>query len=350
MNLQWLEELCALPGLSGREGAVRDWLIAHLPEGTEYAIDLLGNLLVNKSNSKVMLCAHMDEVGMIVTHVTEEGLLRFAHMGGIERAAYLGRQVLVGAGRLSGGPGEPAGSLGWITGVVGLAPVHLLEGEEKKRLPKEESLYIDIGAQDRDEALRHVKLGDGVTFAPGLQRFGSGFIKARALDDRLGCLILLELLHAHPEMCAVFSAREEIGGAAGAAAFALDPQYAIVIETTTAADLPGVEGAQRVCSLSGGAVVPFMDRGTVYPLDLYERAMALARENGIPAQTKTMVAGATDARGIHTARGGVPTLGLATPCRNLHSPSTVVKESDAEAVYALAELVWEELSRRDSTA
>ena len=333
MNLQWLEELCALPGLSGREGPVRDWLVAHLPDGAEYTVDPLGSLIVNKNNAKVMLCAHMDEVGMIVTYVTEEGLLRFAHVGGIERAAYLGRQVLVGAGGLPG--------------ALGLAPVHLLEGEAKSRLPKEESLYIDIGAQDREEALRHIKLGDSVTFAPGFQRFGEGFIKARALDDRLGCLILLELLHAHPEMCAVFSAREEIGGAAGAAAFALDPRYAIVIETTTAADLPGVEGAQRVCSLSGGAVAPFMDRGTMYPLDLYERAMALARENDIPAQTKTMVAGATDARGIHTARGGVPTLGLATPCRNLHSPSTVVKESDAEAVYALAELVWEELSRRD---
>ena len=333
MNIQWLDELCALPGISGREGPVRDWLIEHLPVGVDYYIDPLGSLIVNKNNSKVMLCAHMDEVGLIVTHITEEGLLKFAHVGGIERAAYLGRQVFVGAARLPG--------------VVGLAPVHLLKGDEEKRLPKQESLYIDIGAENKEEALRHVRLGDYVIFAPGLTRFGDGFIKSKALDDRLGCLILLELLHAHPEMCAVFSAREEIGGAAGAAAFALAPQYAVVVETTTAADLPGIEGAQRVCELGGGAVVPFMDRGTIYPLDLYERAMALARERGVPAQTKTMVAGATDARGIHAARGGVPTLGLATPCRNLHSPSLVIRESDAQAVCALAELLWEELSARD---
>ena len=336
LNIQWLEELCALPGISGRENAVRDWLIGHLPEGAGYDIDPLGNLIVNKNNARVMLCAHMDEVGMIVTFITEEGLLKFAHVGGIERAAYLGRQVRVGANALPG--------------VVGLAPVHLLEGDGKTRLPKQESLYIDIGAQNREEAQRRVRLGDYVTFAPGFTRFGEGFVKAKALDDRLGCLILLELLHAHPDLCAVFSAREEIGGAAGAAAFALEPKYAIVVETTTAADLPGVEGAQRVCALGGGAVVPFMDRGTVYPFDLYEFAMAQAKRHNIPAQTKTMVAGATDARGIHTSRGGVPTLGLAAPCRNLHSPSTVIQESDAQAVYDLAELLWEELSTRDQAA
>ncbi|MDR2686728.1 MAG: M42 family peptidase [Oscillospiraceae bacterium] len=339
--MQWLGELCALPGISGREGPVRDWLIAHLPEGAGCCVDPLGSLIVNPGSPRspqapwggVMLCAHMDEVGMVVTHVTEEGLLKFAHVGGIERAAYLGRQVAVGRQGLPG--------------VIGLAPVHLLEGDEKTRYPKQESLYIDIGAQDREDASRHVRLGDYVTFAPGLTRFGDGCIASKALDDRLGCQILLELLRAHPDMCAVFSAREEIGGAAGAAAFALAPRYAIVIETTTAADLPGIEGAQRVCSLGGGAVAPFMDRGTMYPLGLYELAMETAERHGIPAQTKTVVAGATDAAGIHRARGGVPTLGLATPCRNLHSPALVAKESDAQAVYALAELLWEELRTRD---
>jgi endoglucanase len=331
MNLQWLEELCALPGVSGREGPVRDWLTAHLPGGVSHEIDPLGNLVVNKSNSKVMLCAHMDEVGLIVTQVMEDGCLRFAHVGGIEPAAYLGRQVLV---------------KGEIPGVVGVAPVHLLEAEEKKKIPKEESLYIDIGADSKAEAEAAVRLGDFVIFAPSFTRFGGGFVKSKALDDRLGCLLLLELLHENPGLCAVFSAREEIGGAAGAAAFALAPKYAIVLETTTAADLPGNDGAARVCRLGGGAVVPFMDRGTVYPFDLYERAMGLAAEHGIPAQTKTRVAGATDARGIHMSRGGVPTLGLAAPCRNLHSPSCVIKESDARAVYALARLLWEDFMDR----
>jgi endoglucanase len=331
VNLQWLEELCALPGISGREAPVREWLIAHLPEGAAYETDPLGNLIVNKANAKVMLCAHMDEVGMIVTYITEEGCLRFAHVGGVEEAAYLGRQVLV---------------RGELPGVVGVTPVHLLESGDRQKILEEESLYIDIGARSKAQAEEAVRLGDFVTFAPGFVRFGEGFIRSKALDDRLGCLLLLELLHEHPGLCAVFSAREEIGGAAGAAAFTVAPQYAIVLEATTAADLPGVEGAAQVCTLGGGAVVPFMDKGTVYPFDLYARAMELAAEHGIPAQTKTRIAGGTDARGIHMSRGGVPTVGLAAPCRNLHSPSCVIQESDARAVYDLANLLWEDFMAR----
>jgi len=332
MNLRWLEDLCALPGISGREAPVRDWLIAHLPAGVPHETDPLGNLIVNRQNSKVMLCAHMDEVGMIVTHIMEDGCLRFAHVGGIEPAAYLGRQVSVGAAR--------------IPGVVGVTPVHLLESADKQKIPKEESLYIDIGAQSKAEADANLRLGGAVTFMPGFVQFGDGFVKSKAIDDRLGCLLLLELLHEHSDLCAVFSTREEVGGAAGAAAFSLQPQFAIVIEATTAADLPGTEGAAQVCKLGGGAVVPFMDRGTVYPFDLYEYAMELAARHGIPAQTKTRVAGATDARGIHMSRGGVPTLGLAAPCRNLHSPSCVIKTSDALAVYDLANLLWKDFMAR----
>jgi len=327
MILQWLEELCALPGISGREGPVRDWLIAHLPEGVPHEIDLSGNLIVNREDAGVMLCAHMDEVGMIVTHVTEGSFLRFAHVGGIDPAAYLGRQVDVGTAQ--------------IPGVIGVTPVHLLESDDKLKLPREEELYIDIGAASKEEAA--VRPGDAVTFAPGFMRFGDGYIKSKALDDRLGCLLLLELLHAHRNLCAVFSVREETGGAAGAAAFALRPRLAIVLEATTAADLPGVDGAARTCALGGGAVVPFMDKGTVYPFDLYAFAMELAARRGIPAQTKTKIAGGNDARQIQAA--GVPSLAISVPCRNLHSPGCVMKESDAQAVYDLAEALWEEWTR-----
>lgn len=331
MNLQWLEELCALPGVSGREDPVREWLIAHLPEGASYRVDPLGNLLVNPQHGRVMLCAHMDEVGFIITAVEDDGCLRFAHVGGIDSAAYLGKQVRVGPAQ------HP--------GVIGLTPVHLVSGEEKRAYPKPEHLVIDIGAATREEALALTQPGDFAVFAPGLMLFGEGSrsVKARAIDDRAGCLLLLELLHANPALCGVFSVREEIGGAASAAAHALQPRYALVLETTTAADLPGIAGAERVCALGGGAVVPFMDSGTVYPHGLYTRAMELAKEHNIPAQTKTLIAGGNDARGIHTAAGGVPTLTISIPCRSLHSPSVVMRLDDAQAVYALAELMWKEL-------
>ncbi|MDR0531502.1 MAG: M42 family peptidase [Oscillospiraceae bacterium] len=326
----WLEELCALPGVSGREGPVRDWIIAHLPAGAAYRVDPLGNLIVNGGQEKVMLCAHMDEVGLIVTHITDEGLLKFDHVGGIERAAYLGRQVFVGKNALPG--------------VIGVVPVHLLRAEAKKQLPAQESLCIDIGADSREAAARLVKPGDTATFEPGFTRFGEGFVQSKALDDRVGCLILLELLWQNTGLCAVFSAREEVGGAAAAAAFALRPRCAVIIETTTASDLPGVSGAQRVCELGGGAVVPFMDRGTMYARELYERAMSLAKKAGIPAQTKSVIAGANDAHTIHTSAGGIPCIAISVPCRNLHSPGVVMRESDARAVFQLADLLWKELT------
>ncbi len=339
INLRELELLCACAGVSGREDEVREAIISLLPEDATHQTDRLGNLIVRKpgstsGNRRVMLCAHMDEVGLIVTNFTEDGCLSFAAVGGIDRRTYLGKQVFAGERKLPG--------------VIGLKPTHLLEGDEKDNIPAEDALCIDIGAQTREEAAALVKQGERVTFAPGLVRFGDGFVKARALDDRLGCLLLVELLRqALPyDMTAVFSANEETGaGAAKAAAFALDPDFAIVLEATTAGDLPGAVGTERVCCLGGGAVVPFMDKGTVYPWALYERAMALAKERDIPIQTKTKIAGGTDARGITATRGGIPTLTISVPCRGVHSPAVVMKESDAEAVLRLACAVWEDITQ-----
>ena len=330
INLQELQELCALPGISGRENAVRDWIIARLPAGAPYEVDALGNLIVNPANAKVLLCAHMDEVGFLVTHITEDGFVKFAHVGGISRAAYIGKQVFIGEAQLPG--------------VVGVTPIHLLDGEARSAIPKHDALYIDIGAANRAQAEEHVTPGDFITFAPDFSAFGDDQICAKAIDDRIGCLILLELLRVYPDMCAVFTTREEVGGAVASAARALQPDYAIVLETTTAADLPGVSGAERVCALGAGAVVPFMDGGTVYPFDIYRRVMELAKEAGIPAQTKTLIAGGNDARTLTGA--GVPSIAISVPCRNLHSPSVVMQTSDAQAVYQLAELTWKELTAR----
>ena len=328
IHLQELQELCALPGISGRENAVRDWIIARLPAGAPYEIDALSNLIVNPANAKVLLCAHMDEVGFIVTHITEDGFVKFAHVGGISRAAYLGRRVLIGENRLPG--------------IIGVTPIHLLGGDARSVIPTQEALYIDIGAENRAQAEQHVSPGDYVTFAPDFTSFGDNQICAKAIDDRIGCLILLELLRNYPGMCAVFTTREEVGGAVASAAHTLHPDYAIVLETTTAADLPGVSGTERVCALGAGAVVPFMDGGTVYPFDLYQRVMALAQSAGIPAQTKTLIAGGNDARTLTGA--GIPSITISVPCRNLHSPSVVMQTNDAHAVYQLTELVWKELT------
>ena len=184
-------------------------------------------------------------------------------------------------------------------------------------------------------------------FDSGIRKFGDGFVQGRALDDRMGCAVMIEMIKGELEYDAdfSFSVQEEIGTrGAKASAFSIRPDYAIVLETTTAADIPGVDGEKRVCALGEGAVVGFMDRGTIYDHDLYELAFKKAEENGIKIQTKTMVAGGNDAKAIHVSAGGVKTLAVSLPCRYLHSPSCVIKMSDGDDVLRLAKVMLGELA------
>lgn len=333
--LETLKKLCALPGASGREDAVREFLIERIRPHAEYEVDALGNLLVHKKGAarakkRVMLAAHMDEVALIVTYITEEGYLRFAPVGGIDPRVLFGRSVFVGEHRLPG--------------VIGSLPVHLLEKEELSKMPDEEKLYIDIGASSAAQAQEAVHLGDIAYFDSTFMPFGERRIKAKALDDRAGCAILLEMIESELpyDLEFAFTVQEEVGlRGAGAAAYQLAPDYAIVVETTTAADIAGVQPHKRVCALGKGAVVSFMDKGTLYDRGLYDFAFSLAERKNIRCQTKTMVAGGNDAGAIHKSRGGVKTIAVSVPCRYLHSPSCVIEEGDlydtADLVRALAQ-------------
>lgn len=325
-----LRKLCSVGGVSGREEKVRDLIISEIEGYADYKIDALGNLLVHKkgkkpAKNKVMFDAHMDEVGMIVTYLSDDGTLKFSAVGGVDARVYLGRSVKVGDGGVSG--------------VIGLKPIHMLSKEEELDMPKADEMYIDIGASSKEEAQKLVSPGDTVIFDSGLNEFGDGFLQGRALDDRVGCAVMISMIKNELEYDAdfSFSVQEEIGTrGAAAAAFNLRPDYAVVLETTTAADIPGVENEKRVCALGEGAVVGFMDKGTIYDRDLYELAFRIAEENNIKIQTKTVVAGGNDAKAIHVSAGGVKTIAVSLPCRYLHSPSCVIKKSDADHVLRLA--------------
>jgi len=328
--LQHIETLCALRGPSGREDAVRTFLLKTIGDKAECKTDALGNLLVHKkgksrAKKRVMLAAHMDEVGFIITGITEEGLLKFSTVGGIDTAVLLGRAVRVGDAA--------------IPGVIGVKPIHFLEGDQREKLPDAADLYIDIGAENKEAAEKlPLAPGDMGSFDSEIVPFGEGFLKGRALDDRAGCAILLEMiLNEQPfDLDIAFTVQEEVGlRGASAAAFTLAPDCAIVVETTTAADLPEIEGEKRVCVLGEGAAVSFMDRSTVYNNGLYRHALARAAEKGIPVQPKTQVAGGNDAGVIHQSRAGVKTLTVSLPCRYLHSASCVIQEKDIQSVYDL---------------
>lgn len=333
--LETLKTLCSLPGASGREDAVREYLVGRVKPHADYEVDALGNLLVHKKGAqrakkKVMLAAHMDEVALIVTYITEDGYLKFSPVGGIDSRVLFGRGVFVGEKKLPG--------------VIGSMPVHLLEKDDLKKIPDFEKLYIDIGASNAEEAAQVVRLGDIAYFDSVFVPFGERRIKAKALDDRAGCAVLLEMIESDLpyDLDFAFTVQEEVGlRGAGAAAYQLAPDYAIVVETTTAADIAGVQPHKRVCALGKGAVVSFMDRSTLYDRKLYDFAFSLAERKNIRCQTKTMVAGGNDAGAIHKSRGGVKTITVSVPCRYLHSPSCVIEEGDlydtADLVRALAQ-------------
>lgn len=333
--LKDLEQLCCLNGVSGREEEVRTYILSQIQDVAQYRIDALGNLIVFKKGAqtpknKVMLAAHMDEVGLIVTYITDDGYLKFTSVGGIDTRVMLGRCVTVGDEK--------------IPGAIGIVPVHMVKEEEKANIPAADSLYIDIGATNREEAEKHVKPGDRAQFNSDFIPFGKGFIKARALDDRAGCAILIDMVKSDLpyDMHFAFTVQEEVGlRGAKTATFSVEPDYAIVVETTTAADIAGVAKEKQVCKLGDGAVLSFMDRSTLYPRELYDLAFELAEKHGIKVQAKTIVAGGNDAGVIHTSRTGVRTLTVSLPCRYLHSPSCVIFEADimqvSKIVFGLAE-------------
>lgn len=335
--LETIKKLSLLDGVSGRENAVRDYIIS---EVSAYAdsieTDPLGNLIVfkkgkNTPKNKVMLDAHMDEVGMMITHINGDGTLDFECVGGIDKRVMLGKPVTVGENK--------------INGVIGVKATHMIPAAEKLNMPS--SMYIDIGADSAEEAEKVVSLGDYACFKSDFVEFGDGFIKGRALDDRAGCAILINMIKSDLEydMYFNFSAGEEVGfGIASTAFYKVQPDYAIVVETTTAADLADVPENKKVCALGKGGVISFMDRRTIYPKDLFDKAFEIAKKNGIKAQVKSAVAGGNNAGAIHKTAGGVKTLAVSMPCRYLHSPSCVLKKEDVEESARLITALVEEFA------
>jgi len=328
--LKHLEALCRLPGVSGREDAVREYILAQIkPLADEIRIDPTGSIIALKKGARsggkrLMVSAHMDEVGLIVTRVCEDGLLHFAAVGGIDPRVLCGRTVLVGDEL--------------IPGVIGVVPIHISSGDEKDRVPKIDAMTIDIGAKNAEEALAHVHPGDVCVFDTAFEPFGDGLLKAKALDDRAGCAIMIELMKQElpADVYFTFVTMEEVGlRGATCAAYTVNPDFALVLESTTAADIAGVSPDAQVCRVRGGAVISFMDRHTIYDRELFARALDLGRKKGVAVQVKEAVAGGNDAGAIHKSRGGVRTLAISLPCRYLHAPASIIAKSDLEAVYEL---------------
>ena len=337
--MKTLEELCLLNGVSSDEGPVRDYLRNHAePYATSIRSDAMGNLILSKKGAKegrekLLLAAHMDEVGLMVRSITEEGYIKFVTVGGIDRRVLIGKRVQLGKEK--------------IPGIIGLKAYHLLGRGEEKNIPKLTDFYIDIGAKNKEEVEELLSPGDLVVFEGAFRAFGTEMIQAKAIDDRIGCAVMLELLKKPlPMDCTfLFTVQEEVGTrGAIPAAFTEEPGVALILEGTTAADIPSMEDHRKICHLGEGPVIPFMDGATMYDRGLFEQLRDLAIKYRIPWQTKHYIAGGTDAAAIQRSKAGGRVAGISAPVRYLHTPSSIAHKKDCYHILQLAEAFIEDFA------
>lgn len=318
----FLKQLSELNGVSGNEKAVRDYIIENIENKVDsYRVDKIGNLVAHKKSKanpvpKVVLSAHMDEVGLFITEITSEGYLKFQTVGYIDVNILVSKPIIINNN---------------IYGVIGSKAIHLQKPEERKQSFLIDQLYIDIGASSKEEAEQHVKLGDYAAFTTTFETFGSGFWKGKALDDRAGCAVIMELLTKDfsCDLATVFTVQEELGlRGSKVISNSLEADLAIVIETTSAMDIQDNYRENWIVELGQGPACSLMDQATIYNPNLIKKTVELAERNAIPIQLRQGTAAANDAGNIHLAGIGIPTITISIPCRYIHSMSSVIAQTD----------------------
>lgn len=338
-----LKKISLAFGPSGCEdevrGIIKEYLQNNMPNGAELYCDHNGGVFLhikNEGKPKLMVSAHMDEVGFMVTHIEENGLLRFGNVGGIDPIVLTSKRVVSESG---------------VHGSIIAKPVHLLSADEKNKKPKVENMMIDIGATSRDDAKTMTFVGEYFTFDSDYVEYGDNLVKCKALDDRLGCAIMCQTvkdikdgkLTSQYDLYFAFTCREEVGysGAFGATQ-AIQPDFGIVIESKAVSDVYGVSEQKKVCELGAGAIISFADLGTIYDRGFVNHVMALCDKKDIKYQVHRVVSGGNDSANIQKTAGGTRVALLSAASRYIHSPADVVHYDDLDAIYkALKEVISE---------
>ncbi|HYO89672.1 MAG TPA: hypothetical protein VER79_13565 [Candidatus Limnocylindrales bacterium] len=346
MSGEWLKELSETIGISGKEDAVRAVVLRAIDGHAEQIhIDPMGSITAlqrgtGDSNLRVMVAAHMDEIGFMVTGHDSDGLIRFVSVGGVDDRILPGLRVKVGDALLPG--------------VVVWTPIHLNNEQDVVKL---KNLRIDIGAASKEEAAGKVKKGERIAFDSRFMELGEGgrILRGKAFDDRGGCSLLIDLLRGGPypvDVLAAFTVQEEIGlRGAQVAAQTLRPDVAFVLEGTTAHDLP--DPARRpddsrdlnpTARMGGGPALTILDRTLIVPPNLLAFLRDTADIEGIPYQIKSNPGGGTDGGSIHLAGAGAPTAVISLPCRYIHSPAALLLRDDYDNALRLIQAALRHIS------
>ena len=332
-----LKRLCETPGISGYEERVQEVIREELTKvADEVKIDKLGNVIgIKKAKKipanlsipkKVMLAAHMDEIGFMVSSVDKDGFLHFAPVGGFDPKTLIAQRVVV-HGRED------------IGGVIGSKPIHILEEEERKKVPQLRDLFIDVGLK-KEEVLKMVKPGDFVTLDRNFKELNNKIITAKALDDRVGVYVMIETLKQLKEYAvdiyAVATVQEEVGlRGATVSSFSIEPNVGIALDVTIASDIPGTKEEEVVTTLGGGTAISLMDSHTISNRKVVDFLRNIAEEYKIKYQTDVLLGGGTDAGAIQRSKSGVPVCTVSVPTRYVHSVVEMCHKEDVENSIAL---------------
>jgi len=335
----FLKDLCEINGASGNEDRVRSYIQEQLKSPEEPGqVDVLGNLFFEKkgngtSDKTILLMAHTDEVGLMVTNIQDDGLLAVSPIGGVDPRVLLGKRVWVGENNLPG--------------VIGYKAIHL-QKEDFKTLPDWDKVRVDIGAQKKEEAQKSVNLGDYVHFYSPFEEYENRYV-GKALDDRAGCAVLMALYRELPvlnhRVVFAFVVQEEIGlRGSGSTLKRYKPDAAIVVEGTTAGDNPELKRERWSTHLDNGPAISYLQSGYALDYRLFEAIVAFANQKGILYQLKGRTVGGTDGTRLASTYFGVPCAGVNIPSRYIHSPVSMISKKDFENTKQfIADILTEEI-------
>jgi len=333
--MKLMEKLSITPGISGFEGKIVDIikkeLKAHVDEIQD---DLMGNVIAikkgEKKGSTVMLASHMDEIGLMVRYIDKKGFIRFTKIGGINDQMLLNQTVTIHSKN------------GDITGVIGSKPPHVMKSAERKKIIEYNTMFIDIGVFSKKEAEELISIGDPISFKSFYEEFPNNLIMGKALDNRIGCYIMIETMKRVDSNATVFgvgTVQEEVGlKGAKTSSFKINPDMAFALDVTIAGDHPGIKPDEAPVDMGKGPAVILADasgRGILTPEKIKNILVSSAEEEDIPYQLEVSEGGTTDATAIHLTKEGIPTGVVSVPTRYIHTTVSIASMEDIKNTISL---------------